>query len=104
MEYHHFYKLHVYVIGIPDSLNPYGKLGVHREKIMKKLLITVSFVITPFISGVSLAGGCEHGHYAQQHADNEEALIAQDADTDLLELLKKQREKEALESETITYN
>ncbi len=71
---------------------------------MKKLLIVVSFVVAPFISGVALAGGCEHGHYAEKQADSEELLIAKETDPTLLELLRKQREQEALESQVVTYN
>lgn len=71
---------------------------------MKKLLMTASFVVIPFVSTAALAGDCQHGNYAEKHADSEELLIAQEADEDLLELLRKQREQEALESEAVTYN
>lgn len=71
---------------------------------MKKLLIISSFVIAPLLSGVAFAGGCEHGHYAEKKIDNEDSLIAKETDPELLELLKKQREKEVLQSPITTYN
>jgi len=72
---------------------------------MKKLLIIGSFVSLPFLSGVAIAGGCQHGSYAMQEHDAQEPLIASEMDEEALELLRKRLEaKEALEEAApVTY-
>jgi len=71
---------------------------------MKKLLIISSFVTLPLLSGVAIAE-CQHGGYAMQEHDANEALITQELDEEGLALLKKQlEEKKALEeAAAITY-
>ena len=70
---------------------------------MKKLLIISSFVVAPFLSATALAGGCEHGHYAEKQVDSEGLLIAKETDPELL-LLQKEGEHEAEQSPVPTYN